>query len=206
MENERHYLKETLLENISELFLRYGLRSTSMDDICNHLKMSKKTLYQFFTNKDDVVEQVMNYRRKKGTRDIDNLLKKDSIEIFFSIKKHITDDLETRLPANMFDIKKYHPEVYKKTMYCDKEQIYDLFKKILEAGIREGNFRKEIDVDIQLYIFTQQLLFLGEPETINTMEYPISAVISTIIDNFVRAVSTPKGIAAFETLCNTRKN
>ena len=54
--------KRELIAAISDLFLRFGLRSTSMDDIANHLKISKKTLYQQFANKDDVVEQVMRAR------------------------------------------------------------------------------------------------------------------------------------------------
>ena len=63
-ESEFNRTREELLENISELFLKYGLRSTSMDDICSHLKISKKTLYQYFSNKDDLVEQIMMHRRK----------------------------------------------------------------------------------------------------------------------------------------------
>ena len=59
--NDNTY-KEKLLEDISELFLKFGLRSTSMDDIANHLKISKKTLYQYFENKDNVVEEVMLFR------------------------------------------------------------------------------------------------------------------------------------------------
>ena len=61
--NDETY-KETLLAGISGLFLKYGLRSTSMDDMASHLNISKKTLYQYFTNKDDVVEQVMVYRHE----------------------------------------------------------------------------------------------------------------------------------------------
>ena len=63
MSKEQKQASEELLENISGLFLKYGLRSTSMEDICSHLKISKKTLYQFFQNKEDVVEQVLMYRR-----------------------------------------------------------------------------------------------------------------------------------------------
>lgn len=65
MDENTNQMKEELLANISDLFLRFGLRSTSMDDIASHLKISKKTLYQQFANKDDVVEQVMLYRRKE---------------------------------------------------------------------------------------------------------------------------------------------
>lgn len=52
---EGNHLKEELVGCISDLFLKYGLRSTSMDDMANHLKVSKKTLYQIFENKEDVV-------------------------------------------------------------------------------------------------------------------------------------------------------
>ena len=63
--HENMHLKEELVAAISGLFLTYGLRSTSMDDIAAHLKVSKKTLYQIFENKDDVVEQVVFYRFEK---------------------------------------------------------------------------------------------------------------------------------------------
>lgn len=70
---EGNHLKEELVGCISDLFLKYGLRSTSMDDMANHLKVSKKTLYQIFENKEDVVEQVMYYR-------LENLRKETSPE------------------------------------------------------------------------------------------------------------------------------
>ena len=54
-----------IVKGISDIFLRYGLRSSSMDDICTHLKISKKTLYSYFSNKDEVVEAVMFYRRSQ---------------------------------------------------------------------------------------------------------------------------------------------
>ena len=77
-ESEFNRAREELLENISELFLKYGLRSTSMDDICSHLKISKKTLYQYFSNKDDLVEQIMMHRRNnyRTQKDIEELGKK----------------------------------------------------------------------------------------------------------------------------------
>lgn len=88
-ESEFNRTKEELLENISELFLKYGLRSTSMDDICSHLKISKKTLYQYFSNKDDLVEQIMmlriNDHRKQ--KDIEELKQHNSIEIMLSIQR-----------------------------------------------------------------------------------------------------------------------
>ena len=83
-ESEFNRAREELLENISELFLKYGLRSTSMDDICSHLKISKKTLYQYFSNKDDLVEQIMMHRRNnyRTQKDIEELKQHNSVELF----------------------------------------------------------------------------------------------------------------------------
>lgn len=202
MVNENKQQKEELLGQISELFLTYGLRSTSMEDICNHLKISKKTLYQIFTNKDDVVEQVMRYRREMRLREtsVEELMKMNPVHILFNIKLHIINDLSSRLPANLFDMKKYHPEVEKKISAEDGLFITELLSKILSYGMRDGYFRKDLNMDVQIYLFSKQMSFLGEPETMNAILYPIPVIISTIVDNFIRTICSGKGIMEFERL------
>ena len=193
--NESKQLKEELLENISELFLKYGLRSTSMEDICTHLKISKKTLYQLFTNKDDVVEQVIIYRRSnhQTQQQLKKLRQLDSIQMMLSIRDHIIESFNSRLPANLFDLKKYHPEVYKKADKIDQETIQGLFNEIIEKGIKEGHFRTDINQEVQVYLFVKQMLILSEPELISEIKYPIATIISTIVENTLRSFVTPQG-------------
>lgn len=200
MINENNQLKEELLASISELFLTYGLRSTSMDDMCTHLKISKKTLYQLFENKDDVVEQVMQYRREVRIREtnMEELTRMNPVHFLYNIKKHITNDLSSRLPANLFDMKKYHPEVEKKIVEEDGKFIHNLLTTVITKGIKNGYFKKELDTEIQIYLFGKQMSFLGDPEVMNQMIYPIPVVISTIVDNFILAISSEKGITEFE--------
>lgn len=199
-EKENSQVKEDMIEGISDLFLKYGLRSTSMEDICTHLKISKKTLYQFFTNKDDVVEQVMLHRRnnRRVQEDIENLLQQDAIEALMLIRDHIISDFSSRLPANMFDIKKYHPEVYERILQLDSEFSFTALRRLLNNGIKSGYFRKDLHLDLQIYLFTKQLSFLGEPEIISSIQYPMDIIISTIMDNFVRSISTPEGVEKLE--------
>ena len=146
-ESEINRTKEELLENISELFLKYGLRSTSMDDICSHLKISKKTLYQHFSNKDDVVEQVLLYRRNSHQvkKDIEKLKQNNPIKIMLSIRDHIISSLNSRMPANLFDLKKYHPDVYQRVNEKDQIFIHNLLNDVINKGIEEGYFRKDIN-------------------------------------------------------------
>lgn len=208
IENEVNRTKEELLENISELFLKYGLRSTSMDDICSHLKISKKTLYQYFTNKDDVVEQVLLHRRDnhRTQKDIQELRQHNSIEIMLSIRDHIITNLNSRMPANLFDLKKYHPDVYQRVNEKDQIFIHDLLNDVITKGIKEGNFRENIDREVQVYLFTKQMAFLGEPEMMSEIKYSPEIVVSTIVENVIRSFSTSKGIQELEKLDNNDNN
>lgn len=207
-ESEFNRIKEELLENISELFLKYGLRSTSMDDICSHLKISKKTLYQYFTNKDDVVEQVLLHRRDnhRTQKDIQELRQHNSIEIMLSIRDHIITSLNSRMPANLFDLKKYHPDVYQRVNEKDQIFIHDLLNDVITKGIKEGNFRENIDREVQVYLFTKQMAFLGEPEMMSEIKYSPEIVVSTIVENVIRSFSTSKGIQELEKLDNNDNN
>ena len=200
--NESKQLKEELLENISDLFLKYGLRSTSMEDICTHLKISKKTLYQLFSNKDDIVEQVMVYRRNNyhTQQQLKKLRQLDAIHMMLNIRDHIIENFNSRLPANLFDLKKYHPEVYKKANKIDQEAIQALFNEIINKGIQEGNFRNSINQEVQVYLFVKQMLILSEPELISDIKYPIATIVSTIVENTLRSFVTPQGQEILEEL------
>lgn len=200
--NESKQLKEELLENISDLFLKYGLRSTSMEDICTHLKISKKTLYQLFSNKDDIVEQVMVYRRNNyhTQQQLKKSRQLDAIHMMLNIRDHIIENFNSRLPANLFDLKKYHPEVYKKANKIDQEAIQALFNEIINKGIQEGNFRSSINQEVQVYLFVKQMLILSEPELISEIKYPIATIVSTIVENTLRSFVTPQGQEILEEL------
>lgn len=208
IENEINGSKEELLENISDLFLKYGLRSTSMEDICSHLKISKKTLYQAFCNKDDVVEQVMLHRRfnRRTQQDIEQMKQLNSIKIMLSIRDHIIASFNSRMPANQFDLKKYHPDVYQRINEQDQEFIHDLFYDLIAKGIQDGYFRKDINKDAQVYLFVKQMALLSEPENISDIKYSVEIIVSTIVENIIRSFITPKGMEELERLTLKQKN
>ncbi len=193
--HENTHLKEELVAAISGLFLTYGLRSTSMDDISAHLKISKKTLYQIFENKDDVVEQVVFYRLEKRREENapDELSKMSPVQFLYNIKRHILADLNTQLPANYFDIKKYHPGVYAKILREESEFMETLMGVVLKRGVEEGFLRSDTDMKLQTYLLTKQFSFFKEQELANAMDYPKADMVSMVIDNFILALATEKG-------------
>jgi len=200
--------REEILENISEIFLRYGIRSSSMDDIARYLKMSKKTLYCMFENKNDVVDQVMQHR--KSTKDVyfDNL-DMATIEPIPYLYQHLNNAMEKfnsqAAPNNLFDIKKYHPELYQKHFHEINPKNIRIIHAFFEKGISDGIFRKEINKELQAYLFFTQFLSLLAPETNFNSEFDMNDLITTIIENFIRSIATPKGIAQLEDLIQINK-
>ena len=162
-----------------------------MDDICSHLKISKKTLYQYFSNKDDLVEQIMMHRRNnyRTQKDIEELKQHNSIEIMLTIRDHIIRSFNSRMPANLFDLKKYHPDVYQRVNNKDQIFIQNLFNEVIDKGIRDGYFRSDINREIQVYLFVKQMSLIGEPEMISELKYPISTIVSTIVENIISSNS-----------------
>lgn len=205
---DNNHFKEELLAAISELFLTFGLRSTSMDDISARLKISKKTLYQIFENKDDVVEQVALYRLEKRRHEIapEELAKLSPVQFLCNIKTHILRDLNTQLPANYFDVKKYHPEVYVRIQREEMKFTESLMEVVLEKGIRDGFLREDADMKLQVYLLTRQFAYFKEQELANTVEYPMSVILSAMIDNFILSITTEKGRNEFEKIRKEDQN
>lgn len=207
MTDKRH-VEEELLAGISELFLTYGLRSTSMHDICVQLRISKKTLYQIFENKDDVVKQVMFYRigKRRKMDTVDRLEMVSPIVFINDIKRHIIEELNTLMPANYFDLKKYHPVVYKEVEEENEAYFEAIMTVVLQKGLDSGYFREDINLEIQIYLLTHQFNVLRETELVNSGEHPKPLLVNTIIDNFILALSSAKGLTEFERIQQEEKN
>lgn len=189
-----------IVKGISDIFLRYGLRSSSMDDICTHLKISKKTLYSYFSNKDEVVEAVMFYRRSqfqaeeiiKQTQDI------PSVQLVLGIAENISESFKSLWPINIFDMKKYHPAIYEKITQQDNSHIDKCMQFLFRKGWREGMFRKDIDTEMQTEILNMQISYLADPENWPKLKHPAHIILLHVFVNFIRSIATPTGIAELE--------
>ena len=193
--------RNEILENISEIFIRYGVRSSSMDDIARYLKISKKTLYGMFENKNDVVDKVVEYRKSVGELYIDSLNMSNIDPIPYLYRKMVDAGMKftsQAVSSNLFDVKKYHPEVYQKHFREVNPKSIEVIRAFFDKGIADGVFRENTNKDLQVYLFFMQLLSLAEPELSWNQEFDTYEVITTIIENFIRSIATPKGLMQLE--------
>src|SRR6059058_3437856 len=131
--------KERILVKSHDLFNRYGIRSVSMDDIAAQLGMSKKTLYQYYADKDELVNAVFDIMLNTNRTQCMECSKKGENaihEIFLSFDI-MQDLLATMNPSVLFDMEKYHPSAFKKFQEFRNSFLYKLIKTNMERGIKE---------------------------------------------------------------------
>jgi TetR/AcrR family transcriptional regulator, cholesterol catabolism regulator len=143
-------IKERIQAKADELFMRYGIRSISMDDIAAQLAMSKKTLYQFFADKDELVDAVVDKELKRSQQDCRDCGQQsvDAVDEIFIIMEQIAEQFRNMNPMVLYDLEKFHTTSFRKFLKHKNEFLLEVIRKNIERGIREELFRPEINVDV----------------------------------------------------------
>jgi len=171
-----------------------------MDEIANHLGISKKTIYQHFKDKDELVLTV--------TRD--NILENQMV--FLSSTKQATNAVQEILlameqseallssmnPSLIFELKKYHPRAYSVFFKFKNEFLADLVHQNLKRGIREGFYRPDLDIDIVSRFRVESMMLPFDPEFMSTLRSNLVKVKMEILQLYLYGLVTPKGYKLLE--------
>ncbi|MGB0525252.1 MAG: TetR/AcrR family transcriptional regulator [Flammeovirgaceae bacterium] len=192
-------MKERIIEKTADMFMRYGVRSVTMDDIANRISISKKTIYQHFKDKKEVVKVCMEYLMNQDYEEMMEIqrVSKDSIHEMVLLSVKFREKTKEMNPGLLFDLKKYHPDAWQVYLdmkdRCFKSTIVDA----LERGKKEGVIREEIDISViaQMRIAHVEVGF--DPEVFSPSEYDIAHVQEQMFTHFVYGVTTTKGQELF---------
>ncbi len=187
--------KEEIVNGACELFMRYGVKSITMDDIARHLSISKKTIYQYFHDKDALVMDVANLEMNSQKCKWDNASKesKDVIEFFWRATEILKNDMSKMNPSLLFDLKKYHSSAWKAFQAHKKEHITKQVVEMLIEGTEQGYFRKDINIEIISRMRVEQIEMMFNPEVYPSGEFNISEISTQIFEHFMYGISTIKG-------------
>ena len=121
----------------SNLFLKYGIRSISMDDICKEMGISKKTLYQYIDNKADLIKKILEQKRKESSNLIQSRCKNDlnAIDILLEISKVVNKFFSEAKPTTLYDMQKYYPEILKAHKDEHNKNVFIGLKNNMEQGM-----------------------------------------------------------------------
>ncbi|MDP9081506.1 MAG: TetR/AcrR family transcriptional regulator [Bacteroidota bacterium] len=141
---------ERIIQGGEELFLTAGIKSVTMDDIAKHLGMSKKTIYQFFKDKNELVIALVKKKLKEDEDQIAEIMSKSGnvIEELINMMK-CSEDIFSRInPIVIHDMQKYHPDAWSEFQKFKADVLISTLEELLTKGMMQGYIRPDIDVRI----------------------------------------------------------
>ena len=198
-------MKDQILIKATDMFLTLGFKSVTMDDIATEMGISKKTIYQHYKTKDDLVEATTMHLFETISCGIDAICatEQDPIEELFTIKDFVMTNLKDENTSPIYQLQKYYPKIHKSLYSRQFEKMGDCVIKNLEKGITQGYFREEINQELVARFYFSGMTSIKDAELFNPIEYPSKLVQKTYLEYHLRGICTEKGIQKLEELLKT---
>ena len=187
--------KERILLKAEELFMQFGIRSVSMDDISNNLGMSKKTLYQYFADKDELVEAVVDRHINEVEGDCMNCHEgaTNAIHEIFLMMEHIMEEFSNMNPMLLYDLEKFHFKAYQRFKNYKDKFLLQIIRNNIEWGIKDELYRSDLNIDILSKYRIESMMIPFNVSVFPPGKYNLAITSGYIIENFTYGLATIKG-------------
>lgn len=188
-------IEEKIILGAGELFKKYGIRSVSMDDIARHLSISKKTIYQYYKDKDEIVSLALKKHLEHEKQEYDQIFTgtSNAIEELVNVSKCMREDFKGMQPSLLFDMQKYHPSAWQVWVSFKNEYIKNHVKENLQKGIAEGYFREDINPEILARLRVELVQLAFDEDIFPTDQYKLGELQRQFFNHFVHGIVTEKG-------------
>jgi AcrR family transcriptional regulator len=192
--------EERILRGAYELFYRHGVKRITMDDVASHLGMSKKTIYENYKNKDDMVLALMKRELQKQHKDMDAIRKKseNSIDEIIGIMNYLAEKFSQINPGMFYDLQKYHSSSWNHFRDFKENSIQKFIEANLKHGVKDGLYRKDINIPILSRLRVEQIELCFNSNVFPTHEFRIAEVCVEVLNHFVYGIASPKGYSLIE--------
>lgn len=197
-----------IIGKVTELYQQYGIKSVTMDDVAKELGISKKTLYKYVSNKDELVEHFVSYKQNDPKCGYEELKSEASnaIEELLIFNEYVIEMLKNYNPSTEFDLKKYYPELYSEFRNKRQSNMYKAVKENIVRGKKEGLYRDELDEDIisKVHVSRIENSFANEIFTIEELTSP--RFVNEMMNYHIRGLANKEGLKFLESKLKESEN
>ncbi|MCB0769078.1 MAG: TetR/AcrR family transcriptional regulator [Flavobacteriales bacterium] len=188
--------EQQIIDQASKVFMRLGIRSVNMDDVAQHLRISKKTLYQYVKDKNELVQRIVQHICDHHRSSINAICEKglNAIDENFEIARFIAAQLGQMHPSIHFDLQKYHAEAWDLLERTEKADIYSCVSSNMEKGIAEGLYREDLNIPVIAKIYIARFDAVFDSALFPESEYDFQEVIWEMFRYHIRGIASDKGI------------
>ena len=187
--------EDRIIESATELFYRFGIKSITMDDVAKHLAMSKKTLYQHFRDKNDMVMKCCQHdlvNRQCIFKDIADHAT-DAIGELMHLMKHMESMYTTMNPNLFYDMQKYYPNVWKIFRDFKEKSLMAMVESNLHKGVEQGLYRKDMNIPIVARLRLEEVEMGFNPHVFPPDKFNFAKVQMEVFNHFMHGITTIKG-------------
>jgi AcrR family transcriptional regulator len=192
--------KKRILISAGDLFRKYGVRSVSMDDIARHLSISKKTIYRFFKDKDEIVLLATRAHLELEMKEYKEVEQnaQNAIEELVGVNRCMRKDFKNINPSLLFDLEKYHPKSWQEWLNFKYVFIMSYIASNLRRGIEQEYIRSDIDPDIIARMRVEQVEQAFNEKIFPRDRYTVGDIQLMLFEFFIHGILTEKGKLLYE--------
>lgn len=187
-------LKDRIIARADELFSQYGIKNVSMDELAQSLGISKRTIYENFKDKEDILLCTREVSERETKMVLEEIIQNSEnvIEVFL---KFFHYKMQKPFPVSRYfqDIRKYYPRIFEQEQQLHR-QMDALFPDFIRKGIEQGVIRPNLNVDVVIFLLKETVIANAISWNIQNPPFPFREIVSVMVLNFMRGISTPKGI------------
>lgn len=190
-------MKEKIIAKATDMFLKLGFKSVTMDDIAGEMCISKKTIYKYFCNKELLIAEGTNIVHEQIHQGINAIIEKNynAIEENFEIRKMFREMFKSTDTSPIYQLKKHYPEIYATVVSREIEECISVFKQNTIKGIAEDLYRKETEIDSFVKFYYTLIFSINET---TKLEAEVFKQEMQALEYHTRALATNKGIVELE--------
>ncbi|MBS0000884.1 MAG: TetR/AcrR family transcriptional regulator [Cyclobacteriaceae bacterium] len=188
-------ISDQIIQEAASLFLKYGIKSVTMDDISRSMSISKKTVYQYFHDKNEIVNKVAKLHLETEKENFGQIQAnaENAIEKLYRHSLFIRKSFEKMNPVVLYDLKKYYKEAWQLFVDYKKDVFSKSMIETLKEGIEQGYFRKNIDPEILITLRFEILQLIADGSIFPPDKYDFRDVQIKLFDHFIHGILTEKG-------------
>lgn len=189
-----------LLDKVVSMIFEFGIRNLNMDDISRNLGISKKTLYQYFKSKEDLIEKIFEYDEVKWDNEFAKIDTNElnAIEIMLYASSVVAKEITRMNPKLKFELKKYYDPIYNQFLNRKRSYIFAQISENIQKGMREGLYRSDVNVELTASLYVKNLVDMQNQDYCFFENITFDQIFYAMFETHIRAISTPEGIAYLE--------
>lgn len=186
--------EKQIITRAAEIFSRYGIKSITMDELARQMGISKKTLYQYCTDKNDLVEKALDAIMAQNQCLMNNIDKSlNAIEEMVEVYRYVNEMIRSHNPMLEFDLERYFPHLFKKLRETHRLHTNNMLLENLKKGKAEAYYRADIDINILAKLSLLRIEYFMHSDLITAEELHSNKFFTEVFKYHLFGIISKKG-------------